>query len=74
MRKYRAVLECDAEGKWSLTVPALPGYVACGDTEEEVLALAREGIAFHIACLKEEGKPVPAAPGNAKVLDIEVAA
>jgi predicted RNase H-like HicB family nuclease len=72
MRTFEVVVERDPEGKWTLTVPALPGYVACGDSEEEVLALAREGIPFHLDCLREEGRPVPAAEGQAKVLSLEV--
>jgi len=74
MRTFRVVLEEDPEGKWTLTVPALPGYVACGDSEQEVLALAREGIPFHLSCLQEEGRPVPQGEGDAKVVSLEVAA
>ena len=74
MRRLNVVLEKDPEGKWTLTVPALPGYVACGESEEEVLALAREGIPFHLDCLREEGHPVPEGEGEAKVLTLEVAA
>lgn len=74
MRKFTVVLEKDAEGKWTLTAPALPGYVACGDSEEEVLALAREGIPFHLACLREEGRPAPEAEGEARVASLDVAA
>ncbi len=74
MRTLKVVVEQDPEGKWTLTVPALPGYVACGDSEEEVLALAREGIPFHLACLREEGREVPDADVDAKVITLEVAA
>lgn len=74
MRTLKVVIEEDPEGKWTLTVPSLPGYVACGDTEEEVLALAREGIPFHVACLREEGREVPEGEVSAKVIDLEVAA
>ena len=74
MKIFKVVLEEDPEGKWTLTVPALPGYVACGDTEEEVLSLAREGISFHLACLREEGRPLPEGEGEAKVVSLEVAA
>ena len=74
MRSFKAVVERDAEGKWTLTVPALPGYVACGDSEAEVLALAREGIPFHLECLREEGRPTPDVEGEAKVISLEVAA
>jgi predicted RNase H-like HicB family nuclease len=74
MKTYTVVVEQDPEGKWTLTAPALPGYVACGDTQEEVLALAREGIPFHLECLKEEGLPLPEGKGDAKVLLLEIAA
>ncbi len=74
MRTFKAVVEEDPEGKWTLTVPALPGYVACGDSEEEVLALAREGILFHLESLREEGLPVPEGEVDAKVVELEVAA
>jgi predicted RNase H-like HicB family nuclease len=74
MRTFVVVVEEDAEGKWTLTAPALPGYVACGESEEEVLALARQGIPFHLDCLREEGRPVPEWAGEAKVIALEVAA
>jgi predicted RNase H-like HicB family nuclease len=74
MRTFKVVVEEDPEGKWTLTVPGLPGYVACGETEEEVLALAREGIPFHLECLREEGRDVPEGEGDAKVITLEVAA
>ena len=74
MRTFKVVLEEDPDGKWTLTVPALPGYIACGDTEEEVLSLAREGIVFHMESLREEGLPVPEGVGDAKVVSLEVAA
>jgi predicted RNase H-like HicB family nuclease len=48
--------------------------VACGDNEEEVIALAREGIPFHLDCLREEGLPAPEGEVQAKVVDLEVAA
>jgi len=74
MRTFKVVVEEDPEGKWTLTVPALPGYVACGDSEEEVLALAREGIPFHLESLQEEGRALPDGEVQAKVISLEVAA
>jgi len=71
---FKAIVEEDPEGKWILTVPGLPGYVAFGDTEEEALALVREGIPFHLACLREEGHEIPEGEGDAKVITLEVAA
>ena len=74
MTTFAVVLKHDSQGKWTLTAPALPGYVACGDTQEQVLALAREGIPFHLECLKEEGLAIPEDRGDARVLLLEVAA
>jgi predicted RNase H-like HicB family nuclease len=74
MATFKVIVEKDPEGKWRLTVPALPGYVACGDTEEEVLALACEGIPFHLDSLREEGRALPEGAVEAKVVELEVAA
>ena len=74
MTQYKVVLEQGPEGQWTLTVPALPGYIACGDSEDEVLALARQGIPFHLSCLAEEGQEAPQGPGNARIATLTVAA
>jgi antitoxin HicB len=75
MRSYAAVIERDPSGSYTLTVPALPGYVACGHSESEVLELALEGIPFHLECLAEEGlEPPPADSAAAKVVELEIAA
>lgn len=73
MKRFTVVVERDPAGKYSLTVPALPGYVACGETEDEVLDLAREGIPFHLSCLADEGQ-TPTGDGDARVLSLEIAA
>lgn len=73
MKRFVVVIQHDSSGKYTITVPALPGYVACGDTEDEVLELAREGIPFHLSCLAEEGR-LPTGGGDARVLSLEIAA
>lgn len=73
MRILTVVVEHDPSGKYTLTAPALPGYVACGDTEDEVIELAREGIPFHLSCLADEGQQ-PIGGGDARVLSLEIAA
>ncbi len=60
MRRYTVVLIPDAtDGGYTLTVPALPGLVAQGESREDALAMAREAIAFHLECLAEEGETLP---------------
>ncbi len=53
--RYAVVLE---EGKagFGAFVPDIPGCIAVGETREEVLALIREAIEFHIEGLREEEK------------------
>lgn len=60
MRRYTVLLTPDLdEGGFTVRVPALPGLHTQGDTYDEALANARSAIAFHIACLEDEGEPVP---------------
>jgi len=44
---------------WGAYVPALPGLGVVGKTRDEVAVLIREGIAFHLEGLSEQGLPVP---------------
>jgi predicted RNase H-like HicB family nuclease len=56
--QYLVVTE-RGESSWGAYVPDLPGCVAVGDTEEEVLTLIGEAIDAHIELLLEAGDPVP---------------
>ena len=62
------------EGGYSVTVPALPGCLAQGETLEEAIAMAKEAIVLHIAGLIEEGEVVPEEPEPLQALTIHVAA
>jgi predicted RNase H-like HicB family nuclease len=54
-------------------VPDLPGCIAVGETKEEVLALIREAIEFHIDGLKEDGLPIPAPISTSELVEVEAA-
>jgi predicted RNase H-like HicB family nuclease len=56
--RYMVVIEqgLDSFGAY---VPDLPGCIAAGETQEEVLQLIREAIQFHLEGLKDEGASVP---------------
>ncbi|MHB9037859.1 MAG: type II toxin-antitoxin system HicB family antitoxin [Armatimonadota bacterium] len=73
-REYTIVLTPEPEGGITITVPALPGYVGFADTEEEAIALAEEGIRFHIECLVAEGQLVPEEIEHPRILRLNVAA
>lgn len=50
-------------------VPDHPGCVAAAKTREEVLALIREAIEFHIEGLREDGQPIPPPSSSSEVVD-----
>lgn len=59
MREYLVIFERAADGGWGAYAPDLPGLGVVGDTREEADTLIREGIAIHIAGLREDGLPIP---------------
>ena len=44
---------------WGAFAPDLPGYAATAKTLDELRALVREGIPFHVEGLRRAGQPVP---------------
>ena len=58
MKEYAAVFEKTSTG-WSAYVPDLPGLGVAGPTYDATERLLREGIAFHIEGLLEDGETVP---------------
>jgi predicted RNase H-like HicB family nuclease len=66
--RYAIVIE-KAEGNYSAYVPDLPGCVVTGPTIEAVEQYIRDAIRFHIAGLREDGLPVPAATSIADYVE-----
>jgi predicted RNase H-like HicB family nuclease len=58
-REYEVVLTSEAEGGFSVTVPALPGCTSQGETREEALSMIREAIEVYIESLVAHGDPIP---------------
>ena len=56
--KYAVIYE-RCRDNWGAFVPDLPGYSATAATVEELRALVREGVPFHIEGLRLAGEPVP---------------
>ncbi|RJP64821.1 MAG: type II toxin-antitoxin system HicB family antitoxin [Candidatus Abyssobacteria bacterium SURF_17] len=62
MRKqyqYTVLFEPTEEGRYTVTVPALPGLVTEGMTLEEARAMAVEAIQCHLESLRKDGEPIP---------------
>ncbi|MDD4889018.1 MAG: type II toxin-antitoxin system HicB family antitoxin [Phycisphaerae bacterium] len=58
-RRYLVIIEHVQGSNYSAYVPDLPGCVATGDTQAEVVRNIREAIALHIEGLREDGLDVP---------------
>ena len=73
MREYTVILEPDDEGRgYTVLVPALPGCVTQGRSQEEALMRAREAIAAYIESLEADGEPVPEEREPVQVLKVAV--
>jgi predicted RNase H-like HicB family nuclease len=70
--QYMIVVEKGQSG-FGAYVPDLPGCIAAAETEEEVVALIREAIEFHIEGLKEQGEPVPQPSSRSAVVEVSAA-
>lgn len=69
--QYTIVIE-KTPNNFAAYVPDLPGCIATAGTREEVVQLMREGIAFHIQGMRENGETVP--PPQATATKVRVAA
>lgn len=58
LMRYAVVIEA-AEGNYSAYVPDLPGWVAVGDTVEDIEQMIREAIEFHIEGMRLNGEQIP---------------
>ncbi|CAG0972394.1 hypothetical protein BURK2_01370 [Burkholderiales bacterium] len=71
--RYLVVVE-EGPKSFGAYVPDLPGCVAAGDSRDEVLALIREAIEFHLEGLKEDGEPIPKPSSSSELVEIKAAA
>jgi predicted RNase H-like HicB family nuclease len=62
--RYTVVLEQEADGGYSASVPALPGCHSQGGTRAEALANIREAMELYIETLREAGEVVPTEAGK----------
>jgi predicted RNase H-like HicB family nuclease len=69
--RWAIVIE-KGEDNLSAHVPDLPGCVTTGDTLDEVRAMMREAIEFHLDGMREDGDPIP--EPSTRVTYVEVTA
>ncbi len=73
MTEYDVVLIPAEEGGYTAIVPALPGCISEGDTEEEALINIRDAIEGWLIVARKHGLYVPMA-GRVKMATVGVAA
>jgi predicted RNase H-like HicB family nuclease len=70
--RYMVVVE-HGSGSFGAYVPDLPGCVAAGETEAEVLDLIREAAELHLELLQEQGQRPPAPRTSSAFVDVVAA-
>ena len=56
---YLVIFEQGNDGGWGAYAPDLPGLGVAAESYEDAKQLITEGIAIHIAGLREDGLPIP---------------
>lgn len=64
--RLKVVLERSEDGGFSAYVPALPGCISEGDTEDEALANIREAIELYLEPTEDESR----LPADARVVEL----
>ena len=70
--QYLVIVE-KGPSSYGAHVPDLPGCVAVGETKDEVLALIREAIEFHLEGMKQDGEPIPPPRSTSELVEVEAA-
>jgi predicted RNase H-like HicB family nuclease len=74
MAKVSYVIIIEKGGRnLSAYVPDLPGCVATGATEEEVLKEMAEAIRFHLEGMIEDGEPIRPPQSTSRTVETELA-
>ncbi len=71
--KFMVIIEQGATS-YGASVPDLPGCVAVGETEAEVLELIEEAIQLHLQDLQASGQPFPTPKSKSTIVDVPLAA
>jgi predicted RNase H-like HicB family nuclease len=67
--RYMVIVE-KGESSYGASVPDLPGCIAVGETEQEVMLLIQEAIQFHLEDLQNEGQPIPQPVSKSTFVDV----
>lgn len=71
--RYMVIIE-KGPTSYGAFVPDLPGCIAAGETEVEVLELIQEAIQLHLEDLRLSGMPIPEPVSKSTFVEIGLAA
>jgi len=71
--RYMVVVE-KGSSSYGAFVPDLPGCIAVGETEAEVLALIEEAIQFHLEDMRTGGLQIPLPASKSAFVEVALAA
>ena len=71
--RYMVVIE-KGLSSYGAFVPDLPGCIAVGETEAEVLMLIEEAIQFHLEDIKSGGFQIPPPASKSTFIEVALAA
>jgi len=66
--KLKVYLEPSEEGRYTVTVPALPGCISEGETREEAIQNIREAIELYLESVEDDALAV----SDAEVLELAI--
>lgn len=56
---YTVILRRDADGQYTVFVPALPGCLTEGEDLSEAISMAKDAITCYLRSLLKHGEPIP---------------
>lgn len=66
---FRVELQQEADGRWSVWVPAVAGCASWGSTRDDALRNIQEALQSHLEAMVADGDPIPdPRPGEVEVL------
>ena len=72
MTRYLVIAE-KGKSSWGAHVPGLPGCMAVAESRQEVVALIKDAIDFHLEGLREHGEPIPPPASESECIETDAA-
>lgn len=72
MTRYLVILE-KGESSWGAHVPDLPGCIAVAESRQEVVALIKDAIDFHLEGLREHSESIPPPVSESECIETDAA-